>query len=371
MQIVHRRNPYLALLGRGPASYRGVNYTTEKYIMTAASAATDKDFEQMWQMLTGFFVTQIAGAVATYSIADHLAKGPATAAEISKIAGIDPIAAFRLLRACASLGLVTCDGRTFSATFLLNTLRRDVPGSLHSYAIAWSAPGHWLPWGRFLDSLLTGEPQTVPTLGAKLWDYYAENLEESLAFTHAAHTFNSGIADEVARVVDTSTAKLAVDIGGASGALLYSLLMANSQLHGLVLDRPDVVPSAIAAALALGLAERSMALAGDFFTYVPEADIYLLKSILHDWNDEEAVRVLKGCQQAMRPGGRVIVIERLLGEIDEPGLAPLTDLNMMVLLTGRERTLPEYCGLLKDADLRFSKSTPIRSSMAVIEAVAA
>jgi O-methyltransferase domain len=97
----------------------------------------------------------------------------------------------------------------------------------------------------------------------------------------------------------------------------------------------------------------------------------LLKSILHDWNDEEAVRILKGCQQAMRPGGRVIVIERLLGEIDEPGLAPLTDLNMMVLLTGRERTLPEYCGLLKDADLRFSKSTPIRSSMAVIEAVAA
>jgi hypothetical protein len=85
MQIVHRRNPYLALLGRGPASYRGVNHTTEKYIMTAASDATDKDFEQMWQMLTGFFVTQIAGAVATYSIADHLAKGPATEQRFPKL----------------------------------------------------------------------------------------------------------------------------------------------------------------------------------------------------------------------------------------------------------------------------------------------
>jgi O-methyltransferase domain len=121
--------------------------------------------------------------------------------------------------------------------------------------------------------------------------------------------------------------------------------MANSQLHGIVLDLPDVVPSAIAAASALGLAERTKVLAGDFFSHVPEAEIYLLKQVLHDWNDEEAMRILQRCREAMRPGGRVIVIERLLGEIGEPGLAPLADLNMMVMLTGRERTLAEYCGL--------------------------
>jgi O-methyltransferase len=147
----------------------------------------------------------------------------------------------------------------------------------------------------------------------------------------------SGIAQEVARVVDTSTAKLAVDVGGASGTLIHSLLMANSQLHGIVLDLPDVVPSATASASALGLAERSKALAGDFFTYVPEADIYLLKHVLHDWDDGEAVQILKRCRDAMRPGGRVIVIEMLLGEIGEPKLVPLMDLNMMVMLTGRER----------------------------------
>ena len=147
--------------------------------------------------------------------------------------------------------------------------------------------------------------------------------------------------------------------------------MANSQLHGIVLDLPDVVPSATAAAAAIGLAERSRALAGDFFTHVPQGDIYLLKHILHDWDDAEAVRILQGCRDAMRPGGRVVVIENLLGEIGEPGIAPLIDLNMMVLLTGRERTLAEFCGLLKDAGLRFSKSTPIRPPIAVIEAVAA
>ena len=146
--------------------------------------------------------------------------------------------------------------------------------------------------------------------------------------------------------------------------------MANLQLHGIVVDLPEVVPSATAATSALGLAERCKALGGDFFTCVPEADIYLLKHILHDWNDGEAARILERCRQAMRPGGRIIVIEMLLGEIGEPGLAPLTDLNMMVMLTGRERTLAEYCGLLKDAGLRFSNSTPIRSQMAVIKAVA-
>ena len=110
-----------------------------------ATEATDKDFERMMQMLTGFFVAQIAGAAATYSIADHLAKGPATAEQISTVEGIDPLAAFRLLRACASLGLVTSDGLTFSATPLLGTLRANVPGSPHSLAIAWSAPGAPIP----------------------------------------------------------------------------------------------------------------------------------------------------------------------------------------------------------------------------------
>jgi SAM-dependent methyltransferase len=345
--------------------------TTEKYIMTTALEATDKDFEQMMQMLTGFFVTQIAGAVATFSIADHLTKGPATAQQIATTEGIDSTATFRLLRACASLGLLTFDGLKFSATPLLGTLRRNVPGSLHGFAIAFSAPGHWLSWGRFLDAVRTGKSQTVPALGAKLWDYYAQKPEEGAAFTYAAHGFTFGIAQEVAPLVDTSKAKLAVDIGGASGTLIHSLLMANSQLRGIVLDLPDVVLSATAAAAALGLAERSRALAGDFFTDVPAADIYLLKHILHDWNDGEAVRILERCRQAMRPGGRVIVIEALLGEMGEPGIAPLNDLNMMVLLTGRERALSEYRALLKQAGLRLSKSTPIRSPMAVIEAVAA
>jgi SAM-dependent methyltransferase len=300
-----------------------------------------------------------------------LAKGPATAEQIATVEDINSTATFRLLRACASLGLVTCDDELrFRATPLLGTLRKNVPGSLNSLAIAWSAPGHWRPWGRFLDTMRTGRPQTVPALGAAIWDYYAQQPEEGAAFTNAMHGFTSGVAQEVARVVDTSKAKLAVDIGGASGTLVHSLMTANPQLHGIILDLPDVVPSATAAAAALGLAERSSALAGDFFASVPEADIYLLKNILHDWDDGQSVRILENCRQAMRPGGRVIVVELILGEIGKPGPAPLMDLNMMVMLTGRERTVSEYRALLKKAGFRLDKSSPIRSSMTIIEAAA-
>jgi hypothetical protein len=148
-------------------------------------------------------------------------------------------------------------------------------------------------------------------------------------------------------------------------------MTANPQLHGIILDLPDVVPSATSAAAALGLAERSRVLGGDFFASVPDADLYLLKHILHDWDDGQAVRILENCRRAMRSGGRVIVVEWLLGEVGESGFAPFSDLNMMVMLTGRERTLSEYRALLKQAGFRLDKSSPIRSSMAVIEAVAA
>jgi hypothetical protein len=331
---------------------------------------TDKDFEQMMRTLIGFWETQITGAVAAYSLADHLANGPATAEQIAALEGIDPIATFRLLRACASLGFVTFDGTRFEATPLLGTLRKDAPGSLHSLAMAFAAPGHWRPWGRFLEAVRTRRPQTAPALGVDLWDYYEQEPEEGATFTRAMHGLSSGIIQEIVHIVDTSAVKLAVDVGGARGTLVHGLMAANPQLQGMVVDLPDVVRSAETAAVALGLAGRFRAIASDFFDYIPEADLYLLKYILHDWNDAEAVRILKRCREAMRPDGRVIVIERLLGNIGQPGLAPLTDLNMMVLLTGQERTLDEYCALFRDAGLHFNKSTSIRTDLAVIEAVA-
>ena len=324
----------------------------------------------MMGMLTGFFLTQIAAAVATYSIADHLAEGSATADEIATREGIDPEPTFRLLRACASLGLVTSDGTRFIATPLLGTLRSDVPGSLHSLAIAWAAPGHWQSWGRFATALRTNAPQTISTLGASIWDYYKEHPEEGSTFTQAMHGFTSGLVEEVVREIDTSDVKVAADIGGASGTLVHGLMAANPRLNGIVVDLPDVVGSAETAARELGLSNRSTAFPSSFFEYVPSADLYLLKHVLHDWNDDEAVLILKRCRESIRPGGRVVVIEMLLGEMGEPAFGPLMDLNMLVMLTGRERTWEEYRALIEVAGFHVTKVTPIRPPMIVIEAVA-
>jgi precorrin-6B methylase 2 len=336
--------------------------------MTTTLEPTGKDFEQMMGFIMGYFQTQIASAIAAYSIADHLAKGSTTADEIAAREGIDPQATFRLLRACASLGLVTYDGTRFAATPRLATLRRDVPGSLHSLAIAWAAPGHWQPWGRFAAALRTNAPQTFPTLGVGIWDYYKQQPEEGAAFTQAMHGFTSGLVKDVVQAVDTSNIKLAADVGGGSGALLHGLMAANPHLHGIVVDLPEVVGSAETAARELGLSNRSSAVPSNFFEYVPPADLYLLKHILHDWNDDEAVSILKRCRESIRPGGKIVVIEILLGEVNEPAVGTLMDLNMMVMLTGRERTLDEYRRLIEKAGFHFSKAKPIRSPMAVIEA---
>lgn len=338
--------------------------------MTMTLEPTGKDFEQMMGFIMGFFQTQIAGAIANYSIADHLAKGSATADEIAQWEGIDPQATFRLLRACASLGLVTCAGTRFTATPLLGTLRRDVPGSLHSLAAAWVAPGHWLPWGRLSEALRTNAPQTFPTLGGSLWDYYKQRPEEGAAFTHAMHGFTSGLVKDVVQVLDTTNVKLAADIGGASGTLLHGLMAANPHLHGIVVDLPDTVGNAETAARELGLSNRSTAVPANFFEHVPPADLYLLKHILHDWSDNEAVSILKRCRESILPGGKIAVIEILLGEMGEPSLGPLMDLNMMIECTGRERSLDEYRGLIEKAGFRFSKVRPIRPPMVVIEATA-
>lgn len=331
----------------------------------------NSDIDRMMQMITGYWVTQIVHAAATYSLADHLARGSSTAEGIAKAEGTDPSATLRLLRVCASLGIVTYDGKSrFAATPLLNTLREDNPKTLRGLALALAAPGHWLPWGRFTESLKTGESQTIPTLGAGLFEYFAMNPREAAAFTEAMTSLTLTVAEETARVIDTSAVYLVADIGGAGGAMLYSLLRVHSHLRGIVFDRPNVIASARAAVGKAGLSERVTVVGGDFFQSVPEADLYLLKHILHDWDDQSCIRILRNCRRALRPGGRVVVIEFLLGEIGEPSLAPLFDVNMMVIANGRERSLAEYQQLFEAAELRVRNVIPTGTPMTIVEAVA-
>jgi SAM-dependent methyltransferase len=334
-----------------------------------AWAVADPDAEQLGWMIRGYWISQIVGTVARLGIPDHLANGPMAAGEVASSIACDPDATYRLLRASRVAGLVltTSDGR-FVLTRLGEKLRVDVPGSMRDVAIAITAPGHWLPWGQLDQAVRKARCQTLETLGAELFQYYAEHPEEGRAFTGAMSSSSTVVADELAALLDTSRAANVVDVGGASGAVLAALLEKNPLLKGIVLERPDVVARARAAVAARGLASRCEVVAGDFFASVPEADIFVLKFIIHDWDDTQGRLILSNCARALRPQGRVVLVEMVVPDDDRPGWEPLMDLNMLAILPGRERTAREYRDLLDRAGLRLDSITPTATRFSIIEA---
>jgi SAM-dependent methyltransferase len=335
------------------------------------SAVTDPNAEQMARMIRGYWISQIIGTLAQLGIPDHLAGGPMAADEVARSIVCDPDATYRLLRASKTAGILaaTSDGR-FGLTPLGEKLRSDVPGSMRDSAIAMTAPGHWLPWGRLSQAVREGRCQTVETLGAELFQYYSDHPVEGSAFTGAMSVSSAQVADEIATLLDTSGAKRVVDVGGASGTLIAALLRKNPLLEGAILERPDVVARARAAVAEKGLASRCHVVAGDFFASVPQADILLLKSIIHDWDDQQSLLILSNCARALRPNGRVVLVEMVVPDDDRPSWAPLTDLNMLAVLPGRERTVGEYRDLLGRAGLRLDRITPTAAQFSVIDASA-
>jgi SAM-dependent methyltransferase len=345
--------------------------TPEHYASSPVWAETNSHANQMAHMIRGYWISQIVGTLAQLGIPDHLAGGPVGAVELARSIACDADATFRLLRAAKTAGLVfaTPDGR-FGLTSLGATLRSDVPGSIRDSAIALTAPGHWLPWGQLCEAVREGRCQTLRTLGAELFRYYSDHSAEASAFTGAMANSSAEVAGEIALVLDTSGAKRVVDVGGATGTLVAALLLRNPLLEGTILERCDVVPHARAAVAERGLSSRCRAIAGDFFVSVPEADIHILKYIIHDWNDEQSLLILSNCARALRPNGRVVLIELVIPEDDCPSWAPFMDLNMLAVLPGRERTLREYRDLLSRAGLHLDRITPIASRFSVIEASA-
>ena len=236
-------------------------------------------------------------------------------------------------------------------------------------AIALTAPGHWLPWGRLREAVRTGRRQTPETLGAELFQYYSDNPNEGCAFTGAMSVSSAQVADEIARFLDTSSAKLVVDVGGASGTLIAALLMKNPTLEGMILERPDVVPRAKTAVAERGLSSRCHVVGGDFFVAVPEADIHLLKHIIHDWDDEQSFNTLQLRSDAAseRTG---CPRRAVMPEDDHTSQSSLFDLNMLVVLPGRERTAREYAGLIARAGLRLDRVIGIAPPLLLMEASA-
>lgn len=338
---------------------------------TRSVPAALPDYERMMTMLTGYWATQIVRAAAVFNLADHLEAGIETAEAIAAAEDTDLDATRRLLRACASLGLVTSmDGVHFTGAPLLGTLRRRAPNSLRGMVLAMAAQGQWLAWGRLPDAIRSGDRQVKAAHGTDTYfDYLAENLEEAGHFTEAMSNLSAAAAIEIADVLDTKGVSYALDIGGANGELVRTLMQANPDLRGGVLDLPRVVAEAVDAASQDGLQDRFTARGGDFFESVPPADLYTLKYILHDWDDESCVRILKNCRASLQDGGRVVILDQLVGDLGSDDATAMMDINMLVMTGGRERDLAEFDALFEAAGLRRT-SVGRGGQFAIIETVA-
>jgi len=304
----------------------------------------------LMNMIQSFMVTQVVHAAADLRLADHLSDGARTAEEVASLESSHPATTYRLMRACVALGLLAqdADGR-FSATPMGQLLRSGVAGSLRDMALTVGAPGFWQPWGRLADAVRKGETQSEAALGMKIFDYYTANPAEGAAFVSGMSALTAPVLNEAVRVIDTTGTSLAVDVGAGNGNLIRSLMRANPQLRGLVFDLPRVVEAARQEAEMEGFGDRFSVQGGDFFDSVPEADLYLMKSILHDWDDDSCVRILQNCRKAARPDARLLVIETVILHNESFLPTALMDMNMLAVANGQERDLVEYDALFAAA----------------------
>lgn len=327
--------------------------------------------QQLLRMLQGYFLTQVVHVFATLGIADHLADGPKTNDALARLTATDPDALRRLLRTAVGFGLLAeRHPASFALLPLGALLRSDAPGSLRDYIIAMAAPSFWLPWGQIDRAIRSGKEVFTDVFGMNVWDYYAHHPHEGRAFAHAMSNISAMVADAVVAQYDVSSYQKIVDVGGSHGTLVAALLRANPAAKGVLFDRPNVIAEARHAIHGLGLNERVELVAGDFFAEVPAgADLYLLKWILHDWDDAQSLVILKNIHRVAASPSKLLIVERLLPSAPEPSPVHLMDLHMLVLAGGCERSRTEFETLLASAGYRLERIMPLPHLLNLIEAV--
>jgi hypothetical protein len=317
-------------------------------------------------MLMGLWVSQIVATAARFGVADQIANGVTSSDAIADAVGADREGLYRLLRGAAAVGIFAETApRTFALTPLGDCLRADSPTSLRDFLIAETAPGHWLPWGRLYDAVKRGGPVAEETLGLPPWEYYAKNPEEGASFARGMGNLSAMVSRDVGGAYDASAFGTIVDVGGSQGVLLASLLAANPKARGILFDLPEVTAGVKAS-------DRVDIVSGSFFESVPSGgDLYILKSILHDWPDEKCVAILQTIQRAARPGAKLLVVEMILPDTPQPSPVALMDLNMLVMLGGRERTSGGFRELLAKGGWTLDRVVPTAGLFTLLEAVRA
>ena len=325
------------------------------------------------RLIVGFQVSQAIHVAATLGVADLLADGPRTSDELADATNAHAGSLYRLLRALASVGVFhEDDGRRFALTPTGELLRSNVPGALRGWAMHVGRPYFQEAWSHLDHSIRTGDNAFQHAHGTDVWTYRAEHPDESAIFDQGMESLTGASNRALLDAYEFGRFGRVVDVGGGNGALLAALLDEVPTMQGILLDQPHVVANAAAVMERAGVADRCEIVGGSFFDEVPTGgDAYTLKSIIHDFEDERAVAILRTCRRAMAAGATLLLIERIVGPPNEDPRTKFSDLNMLVAPAGKERTLEEWEALLTEAGFRLATTTPSTSGLAVIEAALA
>ena len=324
---------------------------------------------QLFQMLNGFMVARALSAVAELNVADALSQGPRHYTDLAKAIGAEERSLHRTMRTLGSTGVFAePEPGTFALTPMSDLLRSDVPGSMRDMAAMITAESHWLPWGRFTDTLRSGRSGPQHAFGTDIFSWFerAENKAQWELFNAAMTSLSSVAGGTIADSYDFRDVRRIVDVGGGHGLLLRTLLAKVPQATGVLFDLPGVVEGVTDT-----LDGRMECVGGDCFARVPAgADCYMMKHILHGFGDERCRDLLRNVVQAMDPAGKVLVLETVMPETPEPHPAKFMDLNMLAMTEGgSERTEQEFADLFESAGLRLQAVYPTKTPVSVIEAV--
>jgi SAM-dependent methyltransferase len=324
--------------------------------------------EQIARMLGGFQISQAIYVAAKLGIADLLAGGPRAIDELAQATGTHARSLYRLLRALASLGVFAEEGdRTFTLTPLADCLRRDIPGSQHAFALM-TGEEQFRAWCDMIESVRTGRSAFEIVFGQPIFDYLSERPEKARVFDAAMTSIHGRETGAIADAYDFSHIGELADIGGGNGSTLIGILERHPALRGLLFDLPGVAAHAEAAVRAAGLSDRCRVVGGSFFESIPEgADTYMLRHIIHDWDDEKSAAILRNIRRVARPDTRLLVVENVIAPGNAPSLGKLLDLVMLVVPGGLERTEEEYRELFAASGFRLTRVVPTAAEVCVIE----
>jgi hypothetical protein len=320
-------------------------------------------------MVLGMWWSRAVSVAAELGVADHLVQGAQEVTVLAEKTGTHAPSLYRLLRFLSGSGVfVEVGPGVFAQSALSALLCREDEGSVREEVLLLAGEWHWRAWGALGHTVRTGQTALDHVFGQDLFSYFASQAPEAGELFH--RHLSAARHDAVLAAYDFSDVGVVADLGGGRGAFLSALVAAYPGLRGLLVERPEVIAQVTVSATDGRLDERITPVSGDFFVAVPPADVYVLRKVLHDWSDEECVRILATCRETMRPEGRVLVVEQIVPPWEEWSSIKFGDLEMLVLTHGRERTEAEFRALFARAGLRLERVIRTASELSILEGYA-